>query len=288
MKYPGLFLRTCFVLIRRTPVVLFVQSPSVVLALIAGILKPVLRYKLVVDAHNEAVVPFNFSFAGYKWILKRAIRMADLTIVTNKHLVERVRENGGIPFCLPDAIPTFANMAERQKEGNEVLFICTFSPDEPFANVIESARHLPAETSLLVTGNHHKTDSQIVENAPSNVRFLGFVPEDEYIQCLQSADVVVDLTHMDHCLVCGAYEAVAACTPLVTSDTATLRQHFSKGTVYSTHDSKSIAKNITFAVEHNSDLKEEMISLKHELRRKWDVQKETLESLLFESSQCAE
>jgi spore maturation protein CgeB len=92
--------------------------------------------------------------------------------------------------------------------------------------------------------------------------------------------VIVDLTAIEDCLVCGAYEAVALGRPLVTSDTAALRAYFRQGTVYSRHDSVSLAAAITYALAHRERLAAEMRELKPDLIASWTTQRDALRRVL--------
>jgi len=112
------------------------------------------------------------------------------------------------------------------------------------------------------------------------VRLTGFLPEEAYVALLGSADVIVDLTAIEDCLVCGAYEAVALGRPLVTSDTAALRGYFRQGTVYSRHDSVSLAAAITYALAHRDRLAAEMRELKPDLMASWITQRDELRRVL--------
>jgi cell division protein FtsL len=76
--------------------------------------------------------------------------------------------------------------------------------------------------------------------------------------------------------VCGAYEAVALEKPLVTSDTMVLRDYFRLGTVYTEHDSRSLAAAITNALAHKDRLAAEMKTLRLELACAWARQLEML------------
>jgi glycosyltransferase involved in cell wall biosynthesis len=85
---------------------------------------------------------------------------------------------------------------------------------------------------------------------------------------------------MEDCLVCGAYEAVALGKPLVTSDTAALRNYFRKGTVYTRHDPRSLAAAITYALAHRERLAAEMETLRRELAGDWKQRRDTLRHAL--------
>src|SRR5688500_14163147 len=57
-RYAELSLRTVRTLHEVRPRVLIVQNPSLILACLAVILRIFFRYRLIVDAHNEAVEPY--------------------------------------------------------------------------------------------------------------------------------------------------------------------------------------------------------------------------------------
>ena len=108
-----------------------------------------------------------------------------------------------------------------------MVFVCTYQADEPFREVIEAGRLLPESVQTYVTGNH--TQVPHLPEIPSNVHLTGFLPDHDYEEALLNrADVVVDLTSMEDCLVCGGYEAVAIGKPLVTSDTAAFEELLSR------------------------------------------------------------
>jgi glycosyltransferase involved in cell wall biosynthesis len=60
----------------------------------------------------------------------------------------------------------------------------------------------------------------------------GFLSERTYVDLLFTADVIVDLTTFDHCLVCGAYEALAAGKAFVLSDKQANRELFGDVPIY--------------------------------------------------------
>jgi glycosyltransferase involved in cell wall biosynthesis len=130
---------------------------------------------------------------------------------------------------------------------------------------------------LQITGDYRRVKHLL---PPSPAHLTGFLPEAEYVELLRTADVIVDLTCMEDCLVCGAYEAVALEKPLVTSDTAALRDYFRLGTVYTKHDCQSLAAAITYALAHRDRLGADMKRLKLDLGRHWTGQNETLRRFL--------
>ena len=153
--------------------------------------------------------------------------------------------------------------------------------------MLDAVRLLEPGWTVSVTGNSRRLDVALRRSAAHNVRFTGFLPESEYEQLLRDADVVVDLTTRENCLVCGAYEAVAVEKPLITSDTRALRAHFRKGTLYSRHDSESLAAAMRSAAAHKARLVDEMKSLKVELAAEWEEQRAALQELVATHSGLA-
>ena len=149
-----------------------------------------------------------------------------------------------------------------------MAFVCSFAPDEPYIEVIEAARLLSDFAVIHVTGR--LGTARIPDVVPDNVCLTGYLPDAEYERLLAEADVIVDLTAMENCLVCGAYEAVALEKPLVTSDTSALRSYFRRGTVFTRHDPVSIAGAIRTAVDRRLALRREMSLLRRNLERQWN------------------
>jgi glycosyltransferase involved in cell wall biosynthesis len=217
LRYLVLGGRTLALLARRRPDVLLAQHPSLILAALATAVRGVLGYKLIVDAHNEAVTPF---INRQPWVARLShwvIRRADVTIVTNRQLAERVSRQGGRPFTLPDRVPVPPAVPMRPLDGPfNLVLIATFASDEPVAAMFEAVRGM--DVALYVTGDHRKLDPTVAATVPPNVRFTGFLKELDYWSLLRSADAIVDLTLMDDCLVCGAYEALALGKPMLLSN----------------------------------------------------------------------
>ncbi len=275
-RYPRLLAQTTRCLLRRRPACLFIQCPSVVLAAWVGLLKPLFRYALVADLHNEAVQPFINRSDRYRRLLRFIHRAADLNVVTNDRLLATVEANGGRALVLPDRVPSVGppNVPRTSRDENLVVFVCTFAPDEPYHAVITAGAILSTTARIRITGNPRGLAASLA--LPANVTLTGFLPTAEYEQLLEAAHVVVDLTTMEDCLVCGAYEAVAFAKPLVTSDTAALRAAFPRGAVFTAHDPVSIADAIALALERRPALVLEMRSLAPQLEAEWQSRREAL------------
>jgi len=231
LRYLLLGRQTMTLLWRRRPAVLLVQNPSLVLSALCAVMRKLLGYTLVVDAHNEAVEPYVNRQWWVKWLSRWVIRHTDLTIVTNRQLATQVASQGGRPFTLADRVPVPLGGATRSLDGTfNAVLVATFAADEPVAAVLEAVRGI--DIQLYVTGNHVRLDPGVAAGAPPNVRFTGFLREPDYWGLLRSADAIVDLTLMDNCLVCGAYEALALGKPMLLSNNSASIELFGDCAVY--------------------------------------------------------
>jgi glycosyltransferase involved in cell wall biosynthesis len=270
-RYLLLATRTISLLVRRRPDILVVQNPSLVLTALSIAIRGAFGYRIVVDAHNEAVIPFinrqRWVNRVSRWILRRA----DLTIVTNRHLAEIVKERGGRPFSLPDRIPTPPQGAVRPLgAGFNVVLIATFAPDEPLASVFEAVRG--TQVDLYVTGNHRKLEKSVAATVPRNVSFTGFLDEEGYWCLLKAADAIVDLTLMPNCLVCGAYEALALGKPMVLSNNPASVGLFGGVAVFTDNTPSDIRRALQKVRLECAQLQAAAVQKRHELRNAWVTQ----------------
>ena len=270
-RYLCLGIRSIKVLLKKRPKILFVQNPSIILSTLALLMKPIFKYKLIIDAHNIGVLWDRPGAIFFNNILKRLHKYTDLTIVSNSALAETIEQNGGHGFIMPDPLPIPPRISslEDSKPCNKfiVTFICTFSPDEPYQSVFETSELTPNDIKIYVTGRPPK--HVINKKFNSDKIFLtGFLSEIDYWKQLASSDCVMDLTTRDDCLVCGAYEALALGKPIIISDTKVNRIFFYKGAVYTRSNPENIARALINAKSQHAALKYMASELQNELYQK--------------------
>ena len=147
----------------------------------AILVKRPLGYTLFVDAHNEAVTPYIHKQRMTKFCARRLLRMADVTIVTNRQLSATVAESGGVPFVLPDPIPEVPHYQSRRlSQQFDIAFISTFAEDEPTATVFEAISRFVGRINLYVTGNRDKLRYRYSGEVPPNVTLTGYLSEPDY------------------------------------------------------------------------------------------------------------
>ena len=243
-RYSTLAGRTISALRRARPRLVLVQSPSLVLSLLALALRPFLRYALVIDAHNEAVEPYLHPGALIRMLTYLVLRRSDLVVVSNPALVARVELHGGRALSLPDRIPASHTHppAAKTASGFQIVVISTFADDEPIESVIESARTAGDGIHYAITGNAARLPARVRDGLPANVRLTGFLPEEEYWSLLAASDVVMDLTTMEDCLVCGAYEGISVGKPLVLSNNRASVELFHDAALFTDNSVESLAR----------------------------------------------
>lgn len=283
MRYLVLPFKTISAFRNTRPRIIFSQNPSLVLAFIAihyGMFKNI---RIIVDAHNAGIRPLNGENRALNALANYIVRHADITIVTNDNLATIVKSRGGTPFVLPDRIPEFEGCPPEKSDLRgrfNVFFICTFSDDEPFLEVIGAGKLLEKNTVIYISGNPKSRIGKIKAEIPDNVVPTGYLPEDEYLRMMSSCDLILDLTTREDCLVCGAYEALGMGKPMLLSDTAVNRAYFRKGVLYTDNSSRDIAEKIQIAMRSIGEMTEAAKDLKNELMDGWEQKRAELEDRL--------
>jgi hypothetical protein len=228
-----------------------------------------------VDAHNEAVEPFINLSRAICFLTRWVLRKADLTIVTSKQLASAVSAAGGRPFVLPDRVPHPPKERPKHIPGEfSLVLICTYAPDEPLREVLEAVGDL--DVTLYVTGNKKKCDPAILESAPRNVIFTGFLAEQEYWDYLRACDAIIDLTTMPNCLVCGGYEAAALGQSLLLTLSDAASDLFGNAALYTDNTPPDIKRAILELQAQGSVLREQMKRRGNELALHWNQQADAL------------
>ena len=255
---------------QRKPEILFVQNPSIVLALTAVFYHKVTKLPVVIDAHNSGVLPSDNDNSILNRLAIFIIKNTPLTIVTNNKLTEYVTLVGGRATVLPDPLPTIPdnNIRKKLKGRVNALFICSWADDEPYQNVIEAANLLEKDICVYITGNS-KGKEFTCAALPENIILTGFLSEADFNTMLFSCDLILDLTTRQNCLVCGAYESLAVNRPMVLSNTTVLQKYFKHSAIYTDNSIHNIADQITLASTQILKLKTNTIKAKKEIIDDW-------------------
>lgn len=256
---------------KKQPSSVIVQNPSFMLAFIAVLWKPYFHYTIGVDTHNSGF-GLHRKNPVLHWILKYIQTNSDFVIAHNNHIHSLVADESKKVVVIPDPVPIIPEVPPLNlKKQSKILFICSFSKDEPYREVVDAAKMVPGDCHIYITGHYENhIDPEII---PPNVSLLGWVSLEKYNALLKTVDVIMALTNREACLLCGAYEAVAVRCPLITSNTDVLRSHFNKGVVYTGHSPEELAGAINIALRDKHKFIEEIGQLDKALRAHWETHK---------------
>ena len=270
------------IIINEKPYIVFGQNPSLVLSFLLAFLRLFFKYRLVIDAHNAGLFPFEGKSQLLNYVAKVIQRQADLTIVTNKALKVIVEKNGGKSVILPDKIPELNFQGKKKLKGNKnLLYINMFSDDEPYLEVIEAAKKINKDIFIYITGDYKKVGLD-KDKVPSNVILTGYIPDIDYLQLLYSVDATIVLTKRENCLLCGAHESLSINKPMILSNTNILKSYFNDAAIYVENTPVDIKKGIFTILDQRefyfSQLQnEKMIKIKE-----WTKKKKAFELIVEE------
>jgi glycosyltransferase involved in cell wall biosynthesis len=270
IRYIKSLIKTLYLIVRSKPEYVVAQNPSILLSAAAVFFKNIFGYTCVIDSHNAGLFPLENKNYLLNIVSKYVQKKADFTIVTNEELVKFVNKNGGRAIALPDKLPDLPlDIKKFETSGNiNLAFVCSFSSDEPYLEVIEVGKIIPDNICIYITGNYSGKIKE--DDIPSNVKLLGFVPDNDYWSLLSSVEFVMVLTNRENCLVCGAYEAVSLRKPMILSNTQMIMDYFSSGCVYTKSNVTDIRNALFIAIDNQNKLKCEVVALEKQLKQNWD------------------
>jgi glycosyltransferase involved in cell wall biosynthesis len=281
LRYAVSALLTVAKLARHRPTAVVVTNPPIVPGVLAWLYARVAGARLALDSH-----PASFGRKGdrvsarllpvHRWLARRV----DTVLVTTDEWVEEVERWGGRGLVVHEAPPPWTcGPARRQVDGvTRVLFVGVFGGDEPVDQVVDAARHLD-DVEILVTGDLRRAPAGLVEAAPPNVRFVGFLDPDDYAAAVDDADLLLALTTEPTSVMRAAYEGVYAGRPIVISDWPALRELFPYA-VFVANDAEGIAKGVGAAVDDRGTLLAELARARELQTTRWDDQRAAVRSIL--------
>jgi glycosyltransferase involved in cell wall biosynthesis len=279
LRHPAAMLKTIQHISRQRPSTLIVQCPSIFLGLIASLLKPFFGYKLIIDAHSDAIESDKPIIQKLFFLYKFIHHSADLSVVTNQQNADSVQAFGGRPLVLPDRLfDTPAFKSKILANRHNIVFPCSFDIDEPYTEVLEAIKDLK-DITLYVTG---RAPQQVLEKYKyPNVIFTGYLSLEDYQSLLGSADGILALTTRENCTLCAANEAVSFMQPMILSNTQFLKRYFSKGAIYSDNKASALRKAFLDFIENQSQLKKEVTTLKPQLSSAWEKQGQAFKDAVY-------
>lgn len=285
LRYILQTIRTLVILMREKPAVVFVQNPPIFALVVVYLYAKVWGAKYIIDSHTGALLApwWKWSLPIHAFLSRRAIT----TIVTNAHLEAIVKAWQAPTFILADIPTKFPPGKDFPLNGKfSLAVINTFSPDEPVGEVLKAAASLP-EVQFYITGDPIRARRTFLQHHPSNVKFTGFLPDDEYLGLLRSVQAIMVLTTDNHTMQRGACEAVSLGKPIITSNWPILREYFHKGTIHVDNSSQGIRQGILQMQQEGEILEKEILLLQQERWLEWDEKYAMLSRLIQDSLEPA-
>lgn len=263
------------ILRRERPSVVWIQLPQVPLLWVALLFRRFFQHdiKIVADCHNAmfrppwSKVPFGVSM----------LSQCDIVLAHNMDVMATARGLGVDHTRLfvvedpPATFPTGTSLSFKIELPRPwFVFPASFADDEPIAELLDAARKVP-DVTVLITGDSRRCKEQnLIEDAPHNVSFLGYLSRGDFEALIVNCDGVVAFTRFEgiQLSVCG--EAVGCGKPMLTSDTSTLRALFPTGTCFV--DSASpldIARGLRLLATQTEKLSAEMLDLRAKFLADW-------------------
>jgi len=278
--------KTLYVLLREQPKVVFVQNPPTMSVMVVWLYARFCGASFIPDSHCSV---FNSrKWRRFLWIYRYIAKQALTNIAHNHRYVEEIKTWGAHSVNLgsvPRKMQTTRTYEVRP--GFNVVFPCSFQGDEPVAEVIKAAKIL-SDVNFYITGNLRRVPHELVESAPPNIIFTGFLPNEDYVARIKACAAVMLLTTRGDTNQSGAYEAIAVNRPIILSDWPLLREIYSKGTVFTNNDSASIFGAVERIRDNYDFYLEQIALLREETMESWERSYKVLSTaILNENTICA-
>lgn len=270
-SYPSKIWSNIKVINKNKPRVVYITNTHWIIAALNLILSKIYKHKLIFDSHSCA---FDHEFFKYPLFLSLYFaKLADLSIVTNENHLGLLEKNNAKAIIISD-IP-FEDQLLTDKKINlsdkfNLLYICTFAPDEPYQEVIEAAK-VSNNINIYITGKYERVDIN-PEDYP-HVNFTGFLSNQDYKTFLNNVDGIMTLTTRSDTMQRAGSEAISVGKPLITSNTKMLNKYFYQGTVFVENNAESIRLGFEKMFENYSNLESEIKNLR-------DIRKNNFNTIL--------
>lgn len=267
LKYLLASIKTWILLRQGQPDIIFVMNPPIFAVAAVWIYCVLKKSQYVVDTHSAAFTAKRWAF--FLWLYRFLAKRALMSLLHNEPLRKRVASWGAPAMTLEDGPPRLETSGIFPfRKGFNVVMVSSFGGDEPLDEVIKAAESLP-DVNFYITGKIDWAPKEILAHHPQNVIFTNYLKTEDFNALLIGCDVVISLTKNDNTMQCGAFEALEAGRPIITSDWPVLRAYFPKGTIHIDNSASSLLKAIEEIRHHHCQYLEEITSLRGHLREIW-------------------
>jgi glycosyltransferase involved in cell wall biosynthesis len=277
------FAKTFFWVIFNRPKFIFTFQAHPFVTIAAKLGTWVTRKGIVIpDLHTAAYTDHFTGIQGVlgKWIWKKCPLILVHNDESKEFLGKTIHELKDKLYVLEDALPEFhsINTAINSNEIKCVL-ISRFAPDEPIQAFLEAVSEIE-NCQFYVTGNYAKATFDLSKYPNDKIIFTGFISDDEYLNLLQSSDMISILTTREMTLLSGGYEALSLEKPVILSNTKTLRNYFGNSAVYTNDTSGGIRRAIKTMISELHARQGIVLELKKEKIDDWQEKADHLIQLI--------
>jgi glycosyltransferase involved in cell wall biosynthesis len=274
-----MFFKTWFILLKERPKSIFVANTPVFAPLSVYFYCAITGATFFMDIHG-------LSFIGWKWawsasLQKFLAKKALVSLVDHNHHRDIYLEWGGKILML-ERPPITAPQSLSKDETSDaplVTFVGNFMGDEPVDLLLDVAKKLPT-IKFCILGDTARAKSGLVEQAPVNVFFPGYLQRKQYWQQLYDSNTVMVLTKTPYSLVSGGIEAMSIGKPLILSRKPALLDYFTKGTIFVDHTLENLSEGIETALDQENKLTTEMEELATNQISRWESEFKKLEDMI--------
>jgi glycosyltransferase involved in cell wall biosynthesis len=271
VRYLLTAIKTIEILFKERPDIILVQNPPhFAIAVVWLFCVFFSKARFVTDSHSGA-----FNMRPWKdllWLYRLVAKQAVANVVHNESMAHEVTLQGVPAVITLHNMPFHLVETDREfplRDGFNVVFVCTFAPDEPIDEVIKAANNLP-DVNFYITGNLKHSARDLTSGISSNIIFTDFLPDKDYVSLLKKCNIVMALTTRDMTMSNGAYEALELGKPIITSDWPVLRKTYTKGAVLIDNSPESLVTAITQIRNRYSQFISEISVLREESHAIWN------------------
>ncbi len=279
IKYPLQCLKTWLVLFRQRPSAVYVFISPVIAALSVYVYCWFAKVPFIMDVGAHAIISRKWSWSVP--LVRFLSSKACVNIVDQEDFIQLFKSWGATTLLLERPPLGSKNHCRSifEKGPFTITLINTFSYDEPIEPVFGAAEQLK-EIEFFILGDIKKVKRTLLERAPNNVSFTGYLVGDDYWDQLASSQAVMVLTTAPNSLLSGAVEGMALGKPLILSNQPTLKKYFEKGTVFVDHSVESVVYGVQTVRAQQQELAQQITELALEKRERWEKEFNKIWTLL--------
>lgn len=270
LKYPMQIFQTWRILLSQKPRTIYITNPPVFAPLAVYLYCKLFGARYVMDTHPPSLYMSKWAWTVpmQRWLARRAHYN-----VTDQERFKQLFESWGAK-CLvlespPKAVPTDEVSPDIHPHYFDVGVVNTFASDEPLDIILEAARQMP-DVRFFITGDTAQGDQAMIESAPENCIFTGYLLGADYWQMLTNSRAVMTLTTYPHSLVQGAHDGMMLRKPLLLSRQPTLEEYYTKGTVFVENTAEGIVEGVREVQANEQQLIAEQGELVVEHSENWE------------------